>query len=241
MWIFLHFPLSTSMESRVIQVLWRRWAVTRQQGIPGHSGGVLGKPWCWFVYIPCGMEDLLSCRQGADPVGTPRPAARSWGDPCRRCAGQSDGNSTNSGCASMASVRARPVWQGEKVGGEKAPGMGDRLCLCWQPAHSWAAVLGLCRSAWLLSLRASIQGWVGLGELLPAWHDGVWCSQGKERMGSDCRSQIIKYSDAVADWGAPWAGSGWRMKEYPKEGCCGFGHHSFRWYLSAVMESRMMC
>lgn len=40
-----------------------------------------------------------------------------------------------------------------------------------------------------LSLRVSIKCWVELCELLPAWHDGVWRSQGDERMGYDWGSE----------------------------------------------------
>lgn len=72
--------------------------------------------------------------------------------------------------------------------------------------------------------------WVELCELLPAWCDGVWqlTRRQEDGIGSGKRSPVtvIISRDTMVGRGGPWAESGWRLREYLKEGCHGVGYCS---------------
>lgn len=99
--------------------------------------------------------------------------------------------------------------------------------VCVVQPSGFSQVLG--GAGWAL---ASLAWWVLV--LKMRREDGI--GQGKWNPAT-----AIKYRDTMADWRGPWAGSGWRMKEYPKAGCCGFGY-CCHWYLcdNVVLEGKMM-
>lgn len=172
---------------------------------------------------------VLWDRAGAyvDPVGTTRCVVRPWWGPCCCCTGWGHGNTTDSGCVSNASAREGPVQQGERVDGDRVLGMGGSSCLFWQPARSWAAGLGSCCANCLCvrGLESQVLGWVVWTPSSLVWRS-LTAHKETRRSGKWRPVTVIISRDTMVGRGGPWAESGWRLREYLKEGCHGFGYCS---------------